>query len=42
MKEHWHAGYEDALIALNEPSLRALPPASETARIYDVHRGWLK
>jgi NTE family protein len=42
MKEHWHAGYEDALAALNEPSVHELPPASEAARIYDVHRGWLK
>ncbi len=42
MKEHWHAGYEDASTALAEPTLQALPPAMEAARIYDVHRGWLK
>ena len=42
MEEHWRAGYEDALIALNEPTLRELPPPTEAARIYDVHRGWLK
>jgi NTE family protein len=42
MKEHWHAGYEDGLTALNEPSLRELPHPSEAARIFDVHRGWMK
>ena len=42
MKEHWRAGYDDASAALNEPSVHELPPAAEAARIYDVHRGWLK
>ena len=42
MKEHWHAGYENALAALKEPSVRELPHPSKAARIYDVHRGWLK
>ena len=41
MKEHWHAGYEDTMTALGEPALFELPPISETARIFDVHRGWV-
>jgi NTE family protein len=42
MKEHWHAGYEDTLATLGEPALFELPHVSEAARIFDVHRGWVK
>jgi NTE family protein len=42
MKEHWRAGYEDTKVALGEPSVLELPSISEAARIFDVHRGWIK
>jgi hypothetical protein len=42
MEEHWQAGYEDTKVALGEPAVVELPNISEAARIFDVHRGWLK
>jgi patatin-like phospholipase len=41
-EEHWQAGYEDTKVALGEPAILELPNISEAARIFDVHRGWLK
>jgi hypothetical protein len=34
--------YQDGLALLNEPSVLELAHAVEAARIFDVHRGWLK
>ena len=42
MEEHWQAGYEDTKLALGEPGVFELPHVSEAARIFDVHRGWMK
>jgi len=42
MEEHWQAGYEDTKVALGEPAVLELPDVSEAARIFDVHRGWIK
>jgi len=42
MEEHWQAGYEDTKAALGEPAVLELPDLCEAARIYDVHRGWMK
>ena len=42
MEEHWSAGYDDTKAALREPDLLELPDVSEAARIFDVHRGWMK
>jgi hypothetical protein len=42
MEEHWLAGYEDTKRAFSEPGLFELPHVSEAARIFDVHRGWMK
>jgi hypothetical protein len=42
MDEHWQAGYENTKVALGEPAVLELPNISEAARIFDVHRGWLK
>ena len=42
MQEHWQAGYEDTRRAFSEPGLFELPHVSEAARIFDVHRGWMK
>jgi NTE family protein len=42
MEEHWQAGYENTKVALGEPAGLELPNISEAARIFDVHRGWLK
>jgi NTE family protein len=41
MEEHWQAGYGDTRAALCEPGVLELPHASEAARIFDVHRGWV-
>jgi NTE family protein len=42
MEEHWRAGYEDTNVALGEPAVFELPDVSEAARIFNVHRGWVK
>jgi NTE family protein len=42
MEEHWQAGYEDTKAALGEPAVLELPHVSEAARLFDVHRGWIK
>jgi NTE family protein len=42
MEEHWQAGYEDTKRAFSEPALFELPHVSEAARIFDVHRGWMR
>ena len=42
MEEHWQAGYDDTRRALDEPGVFELPHVSEAARIFDVHRGWMK
>ena len=42
MQEHWQAGYDDTQRAFAEPGLFELPHVSEAARIFDVHRGWMK
>ena len=42
MEEHWTSGYEDTKVALNEPAVLELPDMSEVARVFDVHRGWIK
>jgi len=42
MEEHWQAGYEDTKAALGEPAVLELPALCEAARVYDVHRGWMK
>jgi NTE family protein len=42
MEEHWRAGYEDTKAALGEPGVLELPALAEAARIFDVHRGWVK
>ena len=42
MEEHWSAGYDDTKAALREPDVLELPDVSEAARIFDVHRGWVK
>lgn len=42
MAEHWQAGYEDTKVALDEPAVLELPDVREAARIFDVHRGWVK
>lgn len=42
MLEDWQAGYDDTSIALNEPSVLEVPDLAEGARIFDVHRGWIK
>jgi hypothetical protein len=31
MEEHWRAGYEDTMVALNEPAIFELPDVSETS-----------
>jgi NTE family protein len=41
MEDHWQEGYEDARTALSEPGILELP-TDETARIFDVHTGWVK
>jgi len=42
MEEHWQAGYDDTKLALGEPAVFELPHVTEAARIFDVHRGWVK
>jgi NTE family protein len=42
MEEHWQAGYDNTRRALDEPGVFELPHVSEAARIFDVHRGWMK
>jgi len=42
MEEHWQAGYDDTKAALGEPHVLELPDVSESARIFDVHSGWVK
>jgi NTE family protein len=42
MQEHWQAGYDDTQRAFADPGLFELPHVSEAARIFDVHRGWMK
>jgi NTE family protein len=42
MEEHWQAGYVDTKAALDEPGILELPHVTEAARIFDVHRGWMK
>ncbi|MGC1350272.1 MAG: patatin-like phospholipase family protein [Xanthobacteraceae bacterium] len=42
MEEHWQAGYDDTKLALGEPGVFELPHVTEVARIFDVHRGWVK
>ncbi len=42
MEEHWQAGYADTKAALGEPGILELPHVTEAARIFDVHRGWMK
>ena len=42
MEEHWQAGYEDTKRALASPAVFELPDVAEAARIFDVHRGWMK
>jgi NTE family protein len=42
MEEHWNTGYTDMQASLAQPGVLELPDPSEEARVFDVHRGWVK